>query len=135
VPTVSALALAHWEDVQSELRTLSMQRGLRFIAVAVLVPFGLTAVGEEQPGPDLSSVVFGVTLLFLAIGELASMAQTGLRLRQRNDLEKAHPELAVKGKPARWAHALGFVSGPGFSAALYALLGAAFLVGASLPGV
>ena len=129
---VAALALAHWQDVQAELRTLSLQRGLRFIAVAVLVPFGVTAVGEETPGPNLSSFVFGITLLFLAIGELASMAQSGLRLRQRADLEKAHPGLAVKGKPARWAHALGFVSGPGFSAALYALMGAAFIITGSL---
>ena len=80
------------------------------------------------------SLVFGVTLLFLAIGELASMVQSGLLLRQRKDLEKRHPELELKGKPARLAHALSFVSGPGFSAALYALLGAAFLFGASLSG-
>lgn len=131
---VGALALAHWQDVQSELRTLSLQRGLRFIAVAILVPFGITAVGKESPGPDLSSLVFGITLIFLAMSEFAAMAQSGLRLRQQADLEKAHPGLKVNGKPARWAHALGFVSGPGFSAALYALLGAAFLIGGSLPG-
>ena len=132
--TVSPLVLAHWEDVQAELRNLALQRGLRFIAVAVLVPFGITAVGKEAPGPDLSSVVFGITLLFLAIGELAALGQSGLYVRQRKELEKAHPALVVPGKPAKLARGLEFVSGPGFSSALYALLGPAFLLGGALPG-
>ena len=133
---VSALDLAKWTDVQHEIRSLALQRGLRFIAVAVLAPFGVSGLAREQDGGGaLSSVVFGVALLFLAVAELASMAQAALRVRERSDLEKAHPALAPKGKPSRLARAFAVVSGPGFSTALYALLGAAFVVGASLPGL
>ncbi|MEK6975785.1 MAG: hypothetical protein AABY18_05535 [Candidatus Thermoplasmatota archaeon] len=130
---VSSVALARWEDVQAELRNLTLQRGLRFIAVAVLVPFGVSGVEKERAGPNLSAVVFGVTLLFLAVAEVASMVQSGLRMAQRRDLEKADPILATKGRPGRLARALGFLSGPGASAALYALLGAAFILGGALP--
>lgn len=132
--SVTTLDLAKWQDVQGELRNLALQRGLRFIAVAVLVPFGVSGGERETTGPDLSAVVFGVTLIFLAVAELASMAQTGLRMAQRRELEKADPVLATKGKPGRTARSLAFLSGPGSSAALYALLGAAFIVGAALPG-
>ncbi|MHB1262758.1 MAG: hypothetical protein ACYC2H_13705 [Thermoplasmatota archaeon] len=130
---VGTVALAKWQDVQAELRNLALQRGLRFIAVAVLVPFGVSGVERERVGPNLSAVVFGVALLFLALAELASMLQTGLRMAQRRDLEKADPALATKGKPGRTARYLAFLSGPGSSTALYALLGAAFVVGGSLP--
>ncbi len=131
---VSALHLARWQDVQAELRNLALQRGLRFIAVAVLVPFGVSVVSKERAGPDLSALVFGVALIFLAIAELASMVQAGLRMAQRRDLEKADPALATSGTPGRLALALAFASGPGSSAALYAILGAAFFVGGALPG-
>lgn len=131
---VSAVDLARWTDVQQEIRSLALQRGLRFVAVAVLAPFGVSGVAREEDGsgPAMSALVFGIALLFLAIAELASMAQSALRVRERSDLEKAHPSLAPRGKPSRLARAFAFVSGPGFSTALYALLGAAFIVGGSL---
>lgn len=131
---MAAVDLAKWHDVQHELRNLDLLRGLRFIAVAVLAPFGVSGFERERAGPDLSTLVFGVTLLFLAISEVASMAQAGLSMAQRAEFEKAHPALATKGKPGRLARGLTFIAGPGFSTALYALLGAAFIVGGSMPG-
>lgn len=132
---VSAVDLARWTDLQHEIRGLAMQRGLRFIAVAILAPFGVSGISrEERVGPSLSTVVFGVTLILLAVAELVSMVQSGLRAAERRDLEKQHPALAPRGKPSRLARMFAFVSGPGFSTALYALLGAAFVVGGSLPG-
>lgn len=135
--TVGALALAHWQDVNAEIRSLSLQRGLRFIAAAVLAPFGVAGIGREGDGsgPGLSSIAFGVALLFLAVAELASMAQSALWLKRRQELEDGHPGLSSEGKPGRLARALAFASGPGFSTALYALLGAAFIVGGNLPFV
>lgn len=131
---VSAVDLARWVEVNQEIRGLALQRGLRFVAVAVLAPFGVSGIArkEDGSGPGLSALVFGIALLFLAIAELASMAQSALRVAERLDLEKAHPRLAPKGKPGRFARTFAFFSGPGFSTALYALLGAAFIVGGSL---
>jgi hypothetical protein len=132
---VGGTDLALWQDVNAEIRSLAQQRGLRFVAVAVLAPFGVSGIGREEDGsgPGVGSVVFGVTLLFLAIAELASMAQSALWMRRRADLEERHPALRQDSKPGRLARLLAFVSGPGFSTALYALLGAAFIVGGSLP--
>ena len=127
--SVSPLTLARWQDLQHAMRQLALQRGLRFVAVAVLAPFGITAVDEEAPGKELSFLAFGLTLLLLALAELASLAESGLHARNRNDIEKAHPELSPKDKPGRLARTLAFVSGPGFSTALYALMGGAFLAG------
>lgn len=127
--TVSGLTMARWEQVQAEIRQLALLRGLRFVAVAILAPFGVSAVGRESPGRDLSFFVFGLTLLLLALAELSSMLQSGLQVRLRQDLEKSHPELRPQGTPGRWSRALSFTSGPGFSTALYALMGGAFLAG------
>lgn len=129
---MSALALARWQDLQQEIRQLALQRGLRFVAVAILAPFGVGAMDEDTPGQRLSFLAFGLTLLLLAVAEMASLAESGLHVRARQDLERQHPELAPKGKPGRFARLLAFVSGPGFSTALYALMGAAFLAGAAL---
>ena len=132
---ISATDLALWQDANAEIRSLAQQRALRFVAVAVLAPFGVSGIGREGDGsgPGLSSVVFGITLLLLAVAELAAMGQSGLWIRRRSELEKTHPALAPRGKHGRLARGLAFVSGPGFSTALYALLGAAFIVGGSLP--
>ena len=133
--SVDALALAKWIDVQQEIRSLSLQRGLRFIAVAVLAPFGVSGIrrADDDGGPAVSSVVFGVALLFLALAELTSMVQSGLQMAERARLEKEHRALAPRHPPGRLARALTRISGPGFSTALYAVLGAAFIVGGSLP--
>lgn len=130
--TLSAVALARWQDLQQEIRQLALQRGLRFIAVAILAPFGVNAMDKDTPGREVSFVAFGLTLLLLAIAELASLAESGMHIRRRKDLEEAHPELAPSGKPGRLARTLAFASGPGFSTALYALMGGAFLVGAKM---
>lgn len=130
--SVSALTLARWQELQQELRQLSLQRGLRFVAVAVLAPFGVTATDKDAPGRELSMWAFGLALLLLALAELASLAESGVHARQRMELEKSHPELAPKGDAGRWARTLAFVSGPGFSTALYALMGGAFLAGGLL---
>ena len=130
--SVSALVLARWQELQQEIRQLALQRGLRFVAVAILAPFGVTAMDKDTPGKEISFLAFGLTLLLLAVAELASLAESGMHVRQRRDLEKAHPELAPQGKPGRFARTLAFVSGPGFSTALYALMGGAFLAGTAL---
>lgn len=132
VAGVPQLALARWQDLQHEIRQLALQRGLRFVAVAILAPFGINAMDRRTAGVRLSYWAFGLTLLLLAFAELASLAQSGLHVREREALEKEHPELAPKGKRGRWARLLDFVSGPGFSTALYALMGGAFLVGGAV---
>jgi hypothetical protein len=130
--SVSAVTLARWQELQASMRELSLQRGLRFIAVAVLAPFGVTATDKEAPGRELSLWAFGLTLLFLALAELASLAESGMHAKQRDELEKAHPELAPKGDAGRLSRLLALASGPGFSTALYALMGGAFLAGGIL---
>lgn len=127
---VGAVALAKWQDVQQELRHLTLQRGLRFIAAAVLAPFGVSSIGRDQgsAGPALSSWAFGLALLLLALAELASMVESALHARERAEMERRHTALKPKGKPGRLARLVTLVSGPGFSATLYALLGAAFIL-------
>lgn len=130
--SVSPLTLARWQDLQASMRELSMQRGLRFIAVAVLAPFGVIATDNDASDGELSLWAFGLTLLFLALAELASLAESAMHARQRESLEKAHPELAPRGAAGRLSRLLAIASGPGFSTALYALLGGAFLAGGIL---
>lgn len=130
--SVSALTLARWQELQASMRELSLQRGLRFIAVAVLAPFGVTATDKDAPGREISLWAFGRTLLFLALAELASLAESGMHAKMRDQLEKAHPELSPQGHAGRASRLLALASGPGFSTALYALMGGAFLAGGIL---
>ncbi|MFA5943257.1 MAG: hypothetical protein WC876_02195 [Candidatus Thermoplasmatota archaeon] len=132
---VGAVDLAKWQEVQQDIRHLTLQRGLRFVAAAVLAPFGVSAVAEggDVSGPGLPTIAFGLALLLLAFGELTSIAVSGLLARERQAMEKAHTALAPKGKPGRRARWLTIVSGPGLSTALYALLGAAFISASILP--
>lgn len=133
--SVDVVALAKWQEVQEDIRQLALQRGLRFVAAAVLAPFGVAGVGREADasGPGLSTVAFGVALLLLAVGELASIGVSTLLSKQRRAMEEEWPALAPRGKPGRLARLLTIVSGPGLSTALYALLGAAFIAGGVLP--
>jgi hypothetical protein len=132
---VGAVDLAKWQEVQEDLRNLTLQRSLRFVAAAVLAPFGVSEVGRraDGAGPGLPTIAFGLALLLLAVGEMTSIAVSGLLSKQRQAMEKDHPALAPKGKPGRLARMLTIVSGPGLSTALYALLGAAFIAASVLP--
>jgi hypothetical protein len=132
---VSAVDLAKWQEVQEDLRNLTLQRSLRFVAAAVLAPFGVSGVGRDADGtgPGLPTIAFGLALLLLAMGELTSIAVSGLLSKQRQAMEKDHPTLAPRGKPGRLARLLTVVSGPGLSTALYFLLGFAFIVASVLP--
>jgi hypothetical protein len=132
---VGAVDLAKWQEVQEDIRNLTLQRSLRFVAAAVLAPFGVSEVGRraDGSGPGLPTLAFGMALLLLAVGELTSIAVSGLLAKQRHAMEKDHPALAPKGKPGRLARLLTVVSGPGLSTALYALLGAAFIAASVLP--
>jgi len=129
---VDALTLAKWQDLQSEIRHLTMQRGLRFVAAAILAPFGAANVGKSAAEGGVSSWAFGSALFLLALAEMAALVQTGLHERERARMEKAHPALAPHGKPNKGARLLGLFSGPGFSTALYALLAGGIIVAATL---
>ena len=126
---VDPVTLAKWQEVQEDIRHLALQRSMRFVAAAVLAPFGVADLNRESDaaGPGVSSLAFGVALLFLAVGELTSIGVSGLLARQRKAMEEEWPALAPTGKPGRVARLLTIVSGPGLSTSLYALLGAAFL--------
>jgi hypothetical protein len=132
---VGVVDLAKWQEVQEDIRNLTLQRSLRFVAAAVLAPFGVSEVGRraDGSGPGLPTLAFGMALLLLAVGELTSIAVSGLLAKQRQAMEKDHPALAPKGKPGRLARLLTVVSGPGLSTALYALLGAAFIAASIVP--
>lgn len=129
VAPITAVDVAKWQEVQEDIRQLALQRSLRFVAAAVLAPFGVSGVGSEaeSTGPGLTTLSFGIALLMLAAGELMSIGVSTLLVRQRRAMEHDHPGLAPKGKPGRLARALTIVSGPGLSTALYALLGSAFI--------
>ena len=131
---VGALDLARWQDLQQEIRHLTLQRGMRFVAAAVLAPFGLSGVGNDadRSGPAVSALAFGIALLVLAVAELATMIEAGIHVKERQVMEKTHPALAPKGKRGRFARLLTVASGPGFSTILYALLGGVFLVASVL---
>lgn len=132
---IDAVDLAKWQEVQEDLRQLTLQRSMRFVAAAVLAPFGVSGVGRDgdASGPGLPTLAFGIALLLLALGELMSIGVSALLAKQRQAMERGHPVLAPKGKPGRLARALTIVSGPGLSTALYALLGSAFVVARVLP--
>lgn len=132
---VSTVDLAMWQDVQDDLRHLTLQRSLRFVAAAILAPFGVSGVKREAEGLTLGvpALAFGIALLLLAIAEMASLVQSGLLAKVRESMEKDHPALKPRGKKGRFARGLTLASGPGFSTALYALLGAAFVVASVLP--
>lgn len=119
--------LAKWTALQEDMRALSVQRALRFVAASILAPFGTADIGRT--GTGISAWAFAIALLLLAVAEMAAMAQAGLLAKQRSDFEKEHPTLAPRSKPGRQARLLGLVSGPAFSTALYALLGAGVIVG------
>lgn len=130
---VESVVLMRWQDLQSEIRHLALQRGLRFVAAAILAPFGAANVGRGGDGstPHVSGLAFGMALFLLAVAEMAAIAESGLHVHERKQLEKRHPALAPDTKPNRVARALAFLSGPAFSTALYALLGAAVVIASS----
>jgi hypothetical protein len=125
---VSPLVIARWEDLQAEIRNLSVQRGLRFVAASVLAPFGAANVGNAQPGPHVPALAFGVALFLLAVAEMAAIAESRLHVKARKQLEKEYPALAPEGDSTKMSRLLSHVSGPAYSTALYALLGAAVIV-------
>lgn len=127
----SPRVLAQWGELQADMRTLALQRALRFVAASILAPFG--AADVSRTGTGVSAWAFAVALLLLAVAELASIAQAGLLQKQRTELERQHPGLAPVSKPGRRARVLGFIAGPAFSTALYALLGAGVVVAHALP--
>lgn len=131
-PEIDPTALVRWKDLQAEIRHVALQRGLRFVAACILAPFGATHVGEDAEAGGVSAWAFAAALLLLAIAELAAIVQTGLHTKERSKLEKDNPALAPHGKPSRQARLLGFISGPAFSTALYALLAGAIIAGAAL---
>src|ERR1051326_2784304 len=121
---VDAVALARWQDLQAEIRHLGLQRALRFVAAAVLAPFGAANLGGgDGHASRVSGLAFGVALFLLAVAELAAIAQASLHGKERKEMEKRYPALAPKDEPSRLARWLAFVPGPAFSPALYALLG------------
>lgn len=131
---VSAVDLARWQDAQEEIRHLTLQRGVRFIAAAVLAPFGISGVGHSgDKGGNVSPIAFGVALLLLALAELASLVETNLLSQNRKAMERAHPVLAPKGQRGRAARMLELASGPGFATLLYFVLGVGFIVASLLP--
>jgi hypothetical protein len=105
-----------------------MQRGLRFIAASILAPFGAAKVNGSEPGPHLPALAFGVALLLLAIAEMAAIAESSIHVKARKKMEKESPSLAAPEDETKLARALAHVSGPAYSTALYALLGAAVLL-------
>jgi len=129
VAPISAVDLAKWQEVQEDMRQLTLQRSMRFVAAAVLAPFGVSGVGRDADAsaPGLPALAFGIALLLLAAGELMSIGVSALLAKQRQAMESEHRVLAPKGKPGRLARALTILSGPGLSTALYALLGSAFI--------
>lgn len=118
----SARVLAQWSQLHADMRALANQRALRFVAAAILAPFGAADMGRT--GRGLSAWAFAAALLLLAVAEMAAIAQAALLQKQRTEFEETHPALAPHSKPGRRARILGWVSGPAFSTALYALLGA-----------
>ncbi len=130
--SVDPAALVRWQDLQAEIRHVALQRGLRFVAACILAPFGATNVGKDPEAGGISAWAFAAALLLLAVAEMAAILQAGLHQKERTRLEKDNPTLAPHGKPSRQARLLGFVSGPAFSTALYALLAGGIIAAAAI---
>ncbi|MEA3136737.1 MAG: hypothetical protein QOJ26_860 [Thermoplasmata archaeon] len=131
---VTPVVLAQWKDLQDGIRHLGIQRGLRFVAACILAPFGASDLQDkgDGSGAHVTGFAFGIALFLLAIAELAAIGESSLLAKMRMKMEKHHPALAPHDEPSRWARVLSIVSGPGFSTALYAILGAAVVVGYAL---